>query len=136
MSREIFCGKCEMFTPHREKMDAAKYGSSVCDKCDTMNVYCVLLKPEDVSFVPKTSKAVLWLEFNEDRTFKEQYNKPAIDRSLIMSPFNHFFTWQTTPITEIIEEKPGYVKFNTENSLYELYYPIEIENEETEDVQD
>jgi len=37
-----------------------------------------------------------------------------------MSPFNQFFTWQTTPITEIVEEKDDYIKFNTQNSVYTL----------------
>jgi hypothetical protein len=38
-----------------------------------------------------------------------------------MSPFNAFFTWQTTPVTEIVEQKEGYVKFKTANSNYELF---------------
>jgi hypothetical protein len=39
-----------------------------------------------------------------------------------MSPFNEFFTWQTTPITKIIAATAdsSYVKFETENSEYEL----------------
>jgi len=37
-----------------------------------------------------------------------------------MSPFNDSFTWQTTVITEIVEKREGYVKFKTENSVYEL----------------
>lgn len=69
----------------------------------------------------KQSSEVIWLEFNEDRTFKEKHDKPAIGLSLFMSPFNMFFTWQTTPITEIIEQKDDYIKFNTENSVYELW---------------
>tara|TARA_R110000803_G_scaffold74090_2_gene138117 strand:+ start:18 stop:395 length:378 start_codon:yes stop_codon:yes gene_type:complete len=69
----------------------------------------------------KKSKDIKWLEFNEDGTYKEQFQKAEIGRSLIMSPFNDFFTWQTTPITEIIEERiGGYVKFKTGNSTYEL----------------
>jgi len=69
----------------------------------------------------KNSKDIKWLEFNEDGTYKEQFQKADIGRSLIMSPFNDFFTWQTTPITEIIEERiDGYVKFKTGNSTYEL----------------
>ena len=69
----------------------------------------------------KKSKDIKWLEFNEDGTYKEQFQKADIGRSLIMSPFNNFFTWQTTPITEIIEVRiGGYVKFKTGNSTYEL----------------
>jgi hypothetical protein len=69
----------------------------------------------------KQSKDIKWLEFNEDGTYKEQFQKAEIGRSLMMSPFNQFFTWQTTLITEIIQERiGGYVKFKTGNSTYEL----------------
>jgi hypothetical protein len=58
---------------------------------------------------------------DEDGTFKAKYDEPAIGRSLIMSPFNQFFTWQTTTITEIVEQREDYIKFKTENSNYELW---------------
>ena len=67
------------------------------------------------------SKEVMWVEWNEDRTFKARHDKPAIGYSLIMSPFNKFFTWQTTSVTEILEEREDYIKFNTLNSTYELW---------------
>ena len=76
------------------------------------------------------SKEILWLEFNEDKTFKAKHENPAIGRSLIMSPFNAYFTWQTTDITEIIEERDEYIKFKTKNSVYELSR-IKEENEIT-----
>lgn len=66
------------------------------------------------------SRDIKWLEWNEDGRFKTDHDEPAIGRSLIMSPFNQFFTWQTTPITEIVEQREGYVKFKTKNSVYEL----------------
>ena len=69
----------------------------------------------------KHSVDVIWIEFNENGTFKAKYDEPAVDRSLIMSPFNQFFTWQTTPITEIVEEQDDYIKFNTQNSNYKLW---------------
>jgi hypothetical protein len=69
----------------------------------------------------KESAKVLWLEWNEDGTFKDKFELPAIGRSLIMAPFNDFFTWQTTTITEIVEHRDDYVKFKTENSNYELF---------------
>jgi hypothetical protein len=69
----------------------------------------------------KQSKEVMWLEFNEDSTFKSKHGEPAVDRSLMMSPFTFSFTWQTTPITEIVEQREDYVKFHTENSTYELW---------------
>jgi hypothetical protein len=67
------------------------------------------------------SKEVMWLEFNEEGRFKSRHDKPAVGRSLLMSPFNQFFTWQTTPITEIVEEQDDYIKFKTKNSNYELW---------------
>jgi hypothetical protein len=76
------------------------------------------------------SKEILWLEFNEDKTFKAKHEKPEIGRSLIMSPFNAYFTWQTTDITEIVEERDEYIKFKTKNSVYELSR-IKEENEIT-----
>jgi hypothetical protein len=69
------------------------------------------------------SKEILWLEFDEKGKFKEKHDEPAIGRSLLMSPFNAYFTWQTTDITEIVEssEDGSYLKFNTKNSVYELF---------------
>lgn len=72
------------------------------------------------------SKEIMWLEFGKDGRLQEKHTEPAIGRSLIMSPFNDFFTWQTTDIKEIIENREGYVKFKTGNSTYEL---SKIENE-------
>ena len=73
------------------------------------------------------SKEITWLEFNEDGRFKSKHDKPAVGYSLIMSPFNQFFTWQTTSITEIIENTSNFVKFKTRNSVYTL---TKLNNEE------
>ena len=69
----------------------------------------------------KQSKGVKWIEWNEDGTFKEQFVEAAIGRSLLMSPFNRSFTWQTTTVTEIVEQREDYIKFKTGNSNYELF---------------
>ena len=69
----------------------------------------------------KQSKDIKWLEFNEDGRFKSKHDEPAIGRCLLMSPFNNFFTWQTTSVTEIVEEREDYCKFRTQNSNYELW---------------
>ena len=68
----------------------------------------------------KHSVDVMWIEFNDEGRFESKHDEPAIGRSLIMSPFNQFFTWQCTSLTEIVEERDGYIKFKTENSTYEL----------------
>jgi hypothetical protein len=69
----------------------------------------------------KQSEKVMWVEWNEDGKFKARHDKPAVGCSLIMSPFNDYFTWQTTPVTEIVEERNNYIKFKTRNSNYELW---------------
>jgi len=69
----------------------------------------------------KTSEKIKWLEFYEDGKYKADFSEIAVERSLLMSPFNMFFTWQTTPVTKIVEDKKNYIKFETENSIYELY---------------
>lgn len=74
----------------------------------------------------RKSAKVLWLEWSETGHYKARHSDPDVGRSLIMSPFNQFFTWQTTPITEIVDAKEDYVKFKTKNSNYELF---KIENE-------
>ena len=66
------------------------------------------------------SEDVLWIEWDENGKFSKTYADPAIGRSLLMSPFNQYFTWQTTPVTDIIEQGDRYIIFQTENSKYEL----------------
>jgi len=67
------------------------------------------------------SKDIKWLEFGEDGRYKADFKNIEVGRSLLMSPFNQFFTWQTTLVTEIVEQRDDYVKFKTENSSYELF---------------
>ena len=69
----------------------------------------------------KQSAKVTWIEFGDNGFYKARHDEPAIGRSLLMSPFNQFFTWQTTTVTEIVEQREDYVKFDTENSRYELF---------------
>ncbi len=69
------------------------------------------------------SKDIIWIEWGEDGRFKEKHDNIGVGRSLLMSPFNQFFTWQTTVVTEIIasEADSSYIKFKTKNSTYELF---------------
>ena len=69
----------------------------------------------------KYSEEILWIDYNEDGTFKSKHSEPSNGRSLLMSPFNNFFTWQTTIITEILEVSDDLIVFDTENSRYHLY---------------
>jgi len=69
----------------------------------------------------KTSRDVKWLEFDENGRYKADFSQIAVGRSLLMSPFGPSFTWQTTPVVEIVEKRHKYIKFKTENSNYELF---------------
>jgi len=69
----------------------------------------------------KTSVGVKWLEFGKDGRYKADFQEVAVGRSLLMSPFGPLFTWQTTPVTEIVEQRNDYIKFSTRNSVYHLF---------------
>lgn len=69
----------------------------------------------------KMSHAITWIEWNEDGRYKADFEEIAVNRSLLMSPFGPSFTWQTTNVTEILEQREDYIKFKTENSNYELF---------------
>ena len=91
---------------------------SICmSKEDTCN--WTLVREKDG--LTKQSKDITWIEWGEDGAFKARYKEIAVGRSLLMSPFNIYFAWQTTQITEILEEKEHYIKFKTLNSTYELF---------------
>jgi hypothetical protein len=62
-----------------------------------------------------------WIEWNDSGIFKEQFDDVAVGRSLILEPQRLRFTWLTTTVTEIIEQRDNYIKFNTRNSVYELF---------------
>ena len=69
-----------------------------------------------------TGKGVTAIKWNKDKSFKEEAGKkPTLGCSVLL--FNSITDhWLTTIVTEILEEKEGYVKFKTENSTYELHY--------------
>lgn len=67
----------------------------------------------------RTAYQIQYVEWNKDSTAKESYDDAQIGRSLILDPrFN--YTWLTTAITKILEQKEDYIKFQTQNSTYEL----------------
>jgi hypothetical protein len=69
----------------------------------------------------------LWV--GEDGQVQEQYNaRPKVGVCMrVGSMFTRTYDtqdwWQTTMITEIIEESENYVKFRTGNSIYEWSTP-------------
>lgn len=69
----------------------------------------------------KYGSSVAWIEWKENGMFGNLQSKPKIGLSCMLDPHPFNFTWLTTGITEIVEEKEDYIKFNTENSTYELW---------------
>jgi len=77
------------------------------------------LKRIDDGLVKEANK-VIYIEWNDNGTFKSKHDEAAIGRSLMLDSNNFNYTWLTTQIVEILEEKDKYIKFKTENSTYEL----------------
>jgi len=69
----------------------------------------------------KYSDGIIWMEWNEDRTFKAKHEHIGVGHSLLMSPFNDAFSWQTTEIVDFHVREEGGWCFETKNSNYILY---------------
>ena len=69
----------------------------------------------------KAGNRILWIEWNEDGTFQSSHDEPGLGRSFILDPYLGSYTWMTTVVTEIIEQREDYIKFRTSNSVYELF---------------
>jgi len=65
------------------------------------------------------------IQWNEDRTFKAVIGRrPVVGCSMLVGSvtarsYSDSDYWLTTVVTEILEDKGCYVKFRTENSVYE-----------------
>lgn len=68
----------------------------------------------------KTGTRILWVEWDSDGSFNESHPAIAVGRSLLLDP-RMSYTWLTTAVTEILEERDDYIKFRTTNSVYELF---------------
>ena len=64
---------------------------------------------------------ILWIDWEKNGTFHSSHNEPKLERSLIVDPHHMSYTWMTTILTEIIEQREDYIKFKTSNSIYELF---------------
>lgn len=99
------------------KMDLDTFASLMTEINEPLN--WELVRETDGLF--KASTDIMWIEWNEDGTFNSRHNEPAVGRSLLMSPFNQYFTWQTTEITSFQQSNDGNeVVFSTKNSNYIL----------------
>lgn len=62
-----------------------------------------------------------FIEWHEDGTYKKNYLEPRVGLSCILDGDRMSYTWMTTVITEIIAQEEKFIKFRTENSIYELH---------------
>jgi hypothetical protein len=108
---KVLLSQAEDGTLHLDQMFAEVFG--------TEYINYKLVRQRDG--LTKQSEDVIWLEFDDNGKFKSKHKEVAVGRSLMMSPFNQFFTWQTTSITEVLEKQENYCKFRTRNSVYELW---------------
>ena len=77
------------------------------------------LEKEGANFA-KLAHEAKWVEWDENGKASGMHDEPKLGRSLILEPHPVYFTWLTTTVTEIIEQKEGYIKFKTKNSTYTL----------------
>ena len=68
----------------------------------------------------RKGNTITWIEWNENGTFKERHDKPAIGLSCILDGNRMSYTWLTTPVVEFGRGEDGSIWFNTENSKYTL----------------
>ena len=79
----------------------------------------VLTRLEDNKQI--TASTINFIEWNEDGTFQSSHDELGLGRSFILDPHLMSYTWMTTVVTEIIEQREDYIKFRTSNSVYELF---------------
>lgn len=107
MTEELFCEQ------HKNKYDANNVKLKEIPKPN------YLLKRLNDGLT-KTAQRVRFIDWDNDGTFNSSHDDVQVGRSLILDPINTRYTWLTTTITSIIEQKDKYIKFQTENSTYEL----------------
>lgn len=110
-------------------------GATLCHKCNviidtgfTDDLYCEehggipqrkysLFKKGDRFY--RYAKSVLWIEWNEDGTFKQHHDEISNGLSLVLDFAGGNFKWMTTQVISF-EKKGNIINFKTKNSEYEL----------------
>lgn len=122
--KSIYCINCKKHTGNSPKLSAVLDGKRVCKNCSRMNGVYTLVKKNDDNFI-KTSNKVKWIVYDAIGRYKESLDVVEEGTSLLMSPFNDNFTWMTTMIDNILKKDDFSIEFETNNSIYTLYLPIE-----------
>ena len=116
MGNKINCVDCGELTEHKQKLSALKSSSEVCGVCSRMNPINVLKKVNS-TFEKKCDK-YFWID--GDSLLEDV----EVGCTLLLGPMTKQFIWLTTKITKVIEKRPGYVRFDTNNTKYEFYYSL------------
>ena len=112
------------------------YGATLCNKCNkiiteglTDNLLCEdcggpqfkykLVRERDG--LTKAGNSIIWIQFDEDGKFKSKHDEIDIGKNLVLDFKGITYEWLTTTINEIMEQKEDYIKFKTDNSVYELF---------------
>lgn len=107
MTKELFCEQ------HKNKYNANNVKLKEIPKAK------YTLKRLDDGLT-KTAQNVTFVEWNKDDTFHSSHDDVQVGRSIMLDPNNFNYTWLTTAIVEIVKQEDKYIKFQTENSTYEL----------------
>jgi len=60
-----------------------------------------------------TGYTVQYIKWKEDKTLDSVGSDIQVNRSLMLNPNNFNYTWLTTVIVEIVQQKDKYIKFKT-----------------------
>lgn len=79
-----------------------------------------LVRSEDGKTI--NGNRVKWVEWGEDRRAKDFKDKIELDHSCVIDANGlGSYSWLTTVVTEILEQREDYIKFKTKNSTYILF---------------
>jgi hypothetical protein len=126
---KVYCHTCAKPTQHRKKLL-----DIVCNKCDVCNGPIFLQRIGDGR--SNIGNKLVWIEWTEDGRGKAIHTEPQVGYSLCLDPYTinpeieglpsaSGFSWMTTEVTEIIEDKKSKeyrkIHFKTKNSEYVLH---------------
>jgi hypothetical protein len=134
---KIYCKHCKKIKDHRQKL-----GGTVCNTCDITNHLVHLERINDSR--SNIGNTIAWIEWSKEGRGRTRHPEPEIGYSLCIDPYvikpdlpgleDHppiaGFSWLTTPLTQIIEDKKikdvRRIHFKTENSEYILHLTNKI----------
>lgn len=129
---KIYCKYCNKITKHHEK--GLSTPITVCNKCSGTNMPITLIKNNGEKHFGTQVKFVEWSAEELGSRAKQLHDEPQVEYSCIIDPqYSYQYTWLTTPIVEIIEDKTEKdirtITFKTKNSDYTLHICTSLQRE-------